>query len=81
MCSQIIFPLARSVPSEGIATQLFNVYNTSLGMGSQIKNQDQQLREDIIHQLEPFPVEVLEATLLVLQMRESVPAKRPVSRS
>jgi len=28
-------------------------------------------REEIIRQLEAFPVEVLEAALLVLQMRES----------
>lgn len=40
-------------------------------------SKSEPVREDIVRQLEQFPVEVLEAALLILQARESTADDQP----
>lgn len=42
-------------------------------------SKSEPVREDIVQQLEQFPVEVLEAALLILQAREAKADDQPTS--
>jgi hypothetical protein len=57
--------------SELIAPQLFKIKRLFAGMETKPETRRPQLREEIIKQLEHYSVEVLEAALLLLQMRQS----------
>lgn len=57
--------------SEVIAPQLFKIQRPCAGMETKPKRQSPPLREDIINELEQFSVEVLQAALQILQMRQA----------
>jgi len=72
MCGNLLSPPS-DLPglSELIAPQLFKNQRAGISMEAKPNIQRPPVREDIIKELEQFSVEVLQAALLILQMRQS----------
>lgn len=78
MCGRILpHSIVHPFLSEPIAPQPFKFQPQSAGMDKSHDIQRTRNHEDIIRQLEAFPAEVLEAALLILQMRERQAAEQP----